>query len=95
LFFGARLKAWAGHPSRCQFISREGCPPHDRIDRSAWPVALSKEFLAGMVDAHCIRPPVMPPNWQPLRDLLMYYLESADMEFINAFVKRYRVERYE
>lgn len=95
LFFGARLKAWDGHPSRCQFVNREGQPPHDRIDRSGWPVALSKEFLADKVDAHCIRPPVMPPNWKPLRDLLLYYLDSTDMAFIDSFVKEYRKARYE
>jgi len=95
LFFGARLKGWEGHPSRCHFITRDGAPPKDRIDRSGWPNAYSKEFLAGIVDAHCIRPPLVPPNWQPLRDLLMYYLPEDDMKFIAEFVRVYRKARYE
>ena len=95
LFFGSRLKAWHGYPSQCQFIEREGQPPRDRIDRSGWPNSYSKEFLAGIVDAHCIRPPLVAPNWQPLRDLLMHYLPEEDMKFIAEFVKAYRKARYE
>lgn len=95
VFFGSRIKAWDGYPDRCQMIPRYGGPPDDRVDRSNWPTTLSKTYLSSKVDAHCIRPPALAPNWKPLRELLSYYLDGKDMEFIDSFVSRYRKARYE
>lgn len=49
---------------RC--VLRQGNPPSDRIDRSAWPSRLD---LTGKADAHLLRPGHTLENWNRLREL--------------------------
>lgn len=63
--FARRLTAWPGYPAQCAVVPRRGCPPVDRIDRSAWPAA---PVAAGMVDAHLPRPGWV--SWPLVRPLI-------------------------
>lgn len=91
LYFNSRLKAWDGYPSRVKMISREGCPPHDRIDRGCWPTAFdwSKKY----VDTHLIRPGATPENWPRIRPLIEHYIPQR-LEWVDAYVQRYREAKY-
>ena len=91
LFFGARLKGSDYYPDQCQQILRQGQPPHDRIDRSSWPVTF--DWSREWTDTHMIRPPASHENWIRLRPLLEHYMPEK-MAWIDDYLVQYRKLRY-
>lgn len=91
LYFNSKLKAWDGYPNRVQMITRDGCPPHDRIDRGCWPVNFdwSKKY----VDTHLIRPGATPENWPRIRPLIEHYIPQR-LEWVDSYVAKYREAKY-
>jgi len=97
LYFNSKLKAWSGYPHRVQMISREGQPPHDRIDRCAWPAWRGHEYAFDWtkkyVDTHLIRPGVTTENWPRIRPLVERYIPKH-LAWVDEYVKLYQKEKY-
>lgn len=93
LFYNSKLMAWSGYPSRCQMIPRAGQPPHDRIDRCAWPDVANVDWSKPWVDTHLIRPGATPENWPRIRPILEKFIPS-EMGFVDQYVNDYRKARY-
>jgi hypothetical protein len=73
----SRIKAWHGHPDRCELVPRSGFPCRGRIDRAAWPANVRKYIhndSAPPIDAHLLRPGWTDENWPRIRPLLELYL---------------------
>jgi hypothetical protein len=62
-----RIKSMPWYPKGVKFIEREGLPPATRIDRSNWPETVR---TGAMVDAHILRAPEDPGNWERLRPIV-------------------------
>lgn len=91
LYYNSKLKAWNGYPDRCQMIPRQGQPPHDRIDRCAWPSSF--DWSKKWVDTHLIRPGATPENWPRIRPILEHFIPEK-MEWVDSYVRDYRKARY-
>lgn len=91
LFFNSRLRASDSWPHKVQMITREGCPPHDRIDRGCWPANF--DWSRKYVDTHLIRPGATPENWAKIRPLVEHYIPQR-MGWVDAYVKRYQEAKY-
>ena len=91
LFFNSRLRASDSWPHKVQMITREGCPPHDRIDRGCWPANF--DWSRKYVDTHLIRPGATPENWAKIRPMIEHYLPHR-MEWVDGYVKRYQEAKY-
>jgi len=72
-------------------ITRDGCPPYDRIDRGGWPANFdwSKKY----VDTHLIRPGATPENWPRIRPLIEHYIPKR-LEWVDKYVKEYQEAKY-
>lgn len=90
LYFNSKLKAWDGYPDRVQMVVREGQPPHDRIDRCAWPTAF--DWSREWADTHLIRPGATPENWPRIRPLLEHYIPKQ-MGWVDKYVRLYQEAR--
>jgi len=90
LYFNSKLKAWGGYPDRVQMITREGCPPHDRIDRGCWPAEFdwSKKY----VDTHLIRPGATRENWPKIRPIIEHYIPEK-MDWVDKYREAYSKAR--
>lgn len=86
LFFNARLRATDMWPARVQMITREGCPPHDRIDRGCWPETI--DWSKPLADTHLIRPGAIPENWKRIRPILAHYIPEH-MAWVDEYHKAY------
>lgn len=73
-------------PNSVDFISREGMPPKDRIDRSNWPSNLSIE---GKTDCHSLRPGWTDENWPRLRPVIAQILPQF-MDKIDAYREAFK-----
>lgn len=91
LYFNSKFKAWDGYPKRVQMITRDGQPPHDRIDRCAWPAAF--DFSKKWVDTHLIRPGATKENWPRIRPLIEFYLPKY-LGWVDEYVAQYQKEKY-
>lgn len=91
LFFNSKLKAWDGYPKRVQMIERHGQPPHDRIDRCAWPATF--DWSKKWVDTHLIRPAATRENWPRVRPLVEYYIPKW-AQWVEEYVSKYQEVRY-
>ena len=91
LFFNSKLKAWDGYPDRVQMITREGQPPHDRIDRCAWPAQF--DWSKKWVDTHMIRPGATPENWPRIRPLIEHYIPQH-LDWIDKYHAEYVRAKY-
>lgn len=90
LYFNSKLMAWDGYPSRVQMICREGQPPHDRIDRCAWPTTF--DWSKQWVDTHLIRPGATKENWPRIRPLIEHYIPGK-LEWVDRYTERYQKAR--
>lgn len=79
--FAKRVRAWDGHPGRCQMIPRDGHPPIDRIWYGHWPRPLPPH----LVDAHLVSQNNRAP-WEHLRELLVY-AGVQDLALADAYAK--------
>jgi len=77
------IKAWTGHPDKCNINTRDGCPPHDRIDRSNWPTTI--EDISKFVDCHSLRPGYTAENWPKILKLLTLKLTPSDLILIKQY----------
>lgn len=84
-WMGRRIQNWKGFAERTAIISRKGCPPHDRIDRSKWPA----EIPAGMVDCHSVRPGHTAENWPKIEAVLQRYAKDS-LPLINQYVAEWK-----
>lgn len=78
---------WYNDVGAVLHIERKGHPPVDRIDRGHW-----REWNPNMVDAHVLRAPDQPGNWEKVRalfgGLLPGYLPMVDA-YRNEYLRRY------
>ena len=91
LYFNSRLMASECYPKRVQMITREGQPPHDRIDRCQWPATF--DWSKKWVDTHLIRPAATRENWPRVRPLVEHYLPKH-VEWIEKYISKYQEVRY-
>lgn len=91
LFFNSKLKAWDGYPSKVKMVTRDGCPPFDRIDRCAWPDSFN--WNRHYVDTHLIRPAGTKENWPRVRPLIAHYIPQH-LAWVDSYVKRYQEAKY-
>jgi hypothetical protein len=62
-----KVKESRYHPHGINFITREGHPPKDRLDRSAWPAQYD---VTQYTDVHSIRPIWNAVNWPRFRPII-------------------------
>lgn len=62
----ALLRRQSWYPAECQMIERQGQPPKDRIDRTAWP---ETPAIDGMVDAHLRSSCFIDEHWRSVSPL--------------------------
>lgn len=91
LYFNSKLKGWSGYPDRVQMITREGQPPHDRIDRCAWPQKF--DWSKRWVDTHLIRPAATRENWPRVRPLVEHYIPQH-LSWVDEYIAKYQEVRY-
>ena len=72
-------------PDQCQLIERQGCPPHDRIDRCRWPDSYD---ATQYTDCHALRPGWDEKNWPRLRPLFEQLLPER-IGFLDAYRARF------
>lgn len=80
-----KIKAWCRNDKTVRITRRQGDPPIDRVDRSAWPAT---PIADGFMDAHLVRPGWTDENWPRLRPLLAQRLSAVHL----AWADDYRAE---
>lgn len=83
-----RIKAWDGHPTRCERVPRSGFPCRGRIDRAAWPANVRltvHDTREPFIDAHLLRPGWTDENWPRVRALLELYLPPKRMPWVDQY----------
>lgn len=84
------FREWIGekpwHPAECKMIEREGHPPKDRLDRSAWPASYD---ASKFVDAHILKEPSSAANWPRLRPIVEQLIPQH-LARIDRFVEDFR-----
>ncbi len=84
--FMDRIKRQPWHPSECKMIERDGHPPKDRLDRSAWPATYD---ATKYVDAHILRATHEPANWVRTRPIVEQLIPQH-LSRIDRYVEDFR-----
>ncbi len=75
LVASAKIKTSQYYPDRVLKINRDGHPPKDRLDRSAWPFYVD---VNRYTDSHSLRPGWSSPNWPRLAPFLKKILPAHE-----------------
>lgn len=84
--FMDRIKAKPWHPAECKMIEREGHPPKDRLDRSAWPASYE---VSKYTDAHILKEPYTEKNWGRIRPMIEQLIPQH-IARIDCYVEDFR-----
>jgi hypothetical protein len=91
VYFNSKLREWDGWPKRVQMITRDGCPPHDRIDRGCWPAVI--DWSKPLADTHLVRPGATPENWSRIRPILEHFVPDH-MDWVDSYHRAYSEAKY-